>query len=86
MLPKSINTVIYPGHFHTTDSYLVKFNLIDVKKHKVKTMNQRNAGRTKEALNTYSAVSCCVCFFHVFYHNEGKWQQIMRKFITIISS
>lgn len=84
MLPKSISTVIYPGHFHTTDSYLVKFNLIDVKKHKVKMMNQKNAVRTKEALNTYSAVSYLL--FHVFYHNEGKWQHIMRKIITFISS
>lgn len=72
MLPKSISTVIYPGHFHTTDSYLVKFNLIDVKKHKVKTMNQKNVVRTKEALNTYSVLFVFSMCFIIMKANGNK--------------
>lgn len=66
----------------------IQFNRCKKKKnHKVKMMNQK---RTKEALkdkrSTKHLQCCLICFFHVFYHNEGKWQQIMRKFITFISS
>lgn len=48
MLSRSISTVINPGLCHTTDSYLVKFDLMDEKNWRLKWLiKQMQQGRKK---------------------------------------